>query len=68
MAAMEGEEGSTGMKRLGGETIKEVCGSVEGLDPIGRGETGLEQQGTHNVVGGTDNAFSLAILGGGVRA
>ena len=43
-----------------------ICGSVEGLDPIGRGEAGLEQQGTHNVVGGTDNAFGLAILGGGV--
>jgi hypothetical protein len=53
---------------FGGEPVDEVCGGVECLNPVDRRETRLEQKRTQNIINGTNRAFSLAILLGGVGA
>ena len=37
-------------------------GGVKGFDPIGRRHRCLKKQGAHDVVGGPNDAFGLAIL------
>ena len=41
---------------------------MECLNPVGGGKTCLKQERTHDVVDGTNGAFGLAILLGGVGA
>jgi hypothetical protein len=48
--------------------VKEIGGGVKGLDPKGRGEGGLEQEGANNVVGGANEAFGFTILRASVWA
>ena len=55
------------MNGTGGAAIEEVCGRVKGLHPKRRGEVGLEDEGTHDVICGAEESFGLAILRGGVR-
>nr|CAD39824.3 OSJNBa0079F16.11 [Oryza sativa Japonica Group] len=49
-------------------TVDKVCGGVKGLDLVGSGKVGLEEQGAGDVVQGTKHALGLTILWGGVRA
>jgi hypothetical protein len=48
--------------RGGRHAVKQVCGSCEGLNPILGWHGRMKEQGTHRVVEGTENTFSLAIL------
>ena len=41
---------------------------MKGLHPKRRGEVGLEDEGTHDVICGAEESFGLAILRGGVWA
>lgn len=54
------------LKRLRREDVEEVCGSGEGLSPVGWRHAGLEQQGADNIVSGSNDALSFTVLGGGV--
>ena len=56
------------LKSFGGMTVDKVCGGVKGLDLVGRGKAGLEEQGAGDVVQGTKHALGLTVLWGGVRA
>lgn len=51
-----------------GTYVEQIGGGVEGFDPEGGRHVRLEKNSAENVVGGTDRAFGLAILGGSVRA
>ena len=54
--------------RLRGEAIEEMSSGVQGLCPVAGMERRLKEEATNLVGGGADDAFGLAILGGGVRA
>ena len=54
--------GAGGRNRLGGETIEEVGGSTETLNPIPRRERSLEKQGANNIINGTDDTLRFTIL------
>lgn len=40
---------------------------MESFNPVGRRNACLKQKGTHNIVGGTDNALGLTVLWGSVQ-
>lgn len=46
--------------------VEKICGGMKGFSPIGRWEASLKHKGAHDVVGGPNNTFGLAILLGGV--
>jgi hypothetical protein len=47
-----------------GSEVDEERGSVQCLGPILRRHGGMEKDGAGNVIGGSDGALFLAILGG----
>jgi hypothetical protein len=49
-----------------GERVEEVGGSVKALSPELRYKGSLEQQGVHDIVGGTNHALNLTVLRGSV--
>jgi hypothetical protein len=50
-----------GRDGLGGLKVEEVAGSVKALSPVASLKGSLEQQGVHDIVGGTNHALSLAV-------
>jgi hypothetical protein len=54
--------------RLGGKTVEEVGGDVQGLYPVAGRERRLEEKAADHVGGGVNHALCLAILSGGVGA
>ena len=52
---------------LGGKNVKEEGCGGKSLNPIGWGDTGLKQEGTNNIIDGTNNAFSFTVLRRGIR-
>jgi hypothetical protein len=49
------------------EAVEEVGGGVKALGPEARGQRSLEEKSAHDIVGGTNHALGLAVLGGSVR-
>jgi hypothetical protein len=49
-----------------GERVEEVGGSVKALSPELCYKGSLEQQGVHDIVGGTNHALDLTVLRGSV--
>jgi hypothetical protein len=66
--AVQGEVGSRVAHRLGGKTIEEVSGGVQGLCPVTGGERRMEEKAADHVGGGANHAFGPAVLGRGVGA
>lgn len=56
------------VKGFSGMKVKEMCGCVEGFDPVRRGKMGLNEKGTQNVIDGANGSFGFAVLLRGVRA
>jgi hypothetical protein len=54
--------------RLGGKTVEEVGGVVQGLCPVAGRERRLEEKAADHVGGGANHAFCPTVLGGGVGA
>jgi hypothetical protein len=65
---IQGEVGSRVAHRLGGKTVEEVGGGVQGLYPVAGRERCLEEKTTDHVGGGANHALCPAVLGGGVGA
>ena len=55
-------------KSFGGESIEKIDSGMEGLDPVTRRKTSLEQKTAHDVVCGAEHSFCAAVLGGSVGA
>jgi hypothetical protein len=66
--AIQGEVGSRVAHRLGGKTVEEVGGGVQGLCPVAGRERRLEEKAADHVGGGANHALCPAVLGGGVGA
>jgi hypothetical protein len=66
--AVQGEVGSRVAHRLGGKTVDEVGGGVQGLCLVAGRERCLEEKAADHVGGGANHALAPAILGGGVGA
>jgi hypothetical protein len=66
--AKEGKVGRRGRYCFGWEEVEEIGGSVKALNPVTGWKRNLEQQGTHDIVGGVNHMLGLAILRGGVGA
>jgi hypothetical protein len=66
--AVQGEVGSRVAHRLGGKTVEEVGGGVQGLCPVAGRERRLEEKAADHVGGGANHALCSAVLGGGVGA
>ena len=54
--------------RLGGKTVEEVGGDVQGLYPVAGRERRLEEEAAKHIGGGADHAFGSAVLCRGVGA
>lgn len=65
--AKESKLGCGSINCLSRKAIKEVGGGVKALCLVARRDRGLEEQGVHDVVSGTNHMLSLAILGRSVR-
>jgi hypothetical protein len=66
LSAEQGEVGSREIQRFGGENIQKIGGSAKSRSPEGGRNTSLEQEGANDIICGTNNAFSFAVLGRGV--
>lgn len=55
-------------KSFGGESIEKIDSGMEGLDPVTRRKTGLEEEAADDMFCGADHTLYSAVLGGGVRA
>jgi hypothetical protein len=62
MDAEESEVRSGVGNRLGGETVEEVGGSAEGLNPVRSGKGSLEKERVHNIVRRANHTLSPAVL------
>ena len=67
-STIESKMRSGHVEGLGGETIEEEGSSGEGVSPIRGRHRRLEEESANDIVGGAENAFSLAILLQGVWA
>ena len=52
--------------RLCGETVQQVLGSVESLNPVACGNRSLEKQRVDDIINGTNSTLSFTILWRGV--
>jgi hypothetical protein len=66
--AVQGEVGSWLAHRLGGKTVEEVGGGVQGLCPIAGRERRLEEKAADHVGGGANHALCPTVLAEGVGA
>jgi hypothetical protein len=66
--AIQGEVGSKVAHRLGGKTVEEVGGGVQGLCPVASGKRRLDEKAADHVGGGANHALCPAVLGRGVGA
>jgi hypothetical protein len=64
----QGEVGGTETQRFGGENIQEIGSSAKSRSPEGGRNTSMKQEGANDIICGTNDAFSFAVLGGGVGA
>jgi hypothetical protein len=47
---------------FGGQNVEKVCCRAKGLDPVGRWNSGLKQEGANNIVCGTNNTLGFTVL------
>ena len=63
---MESKEGSRHVESFGGESVKDIGSSGEGVSPVGGRHGRLKEKCANDIIGGAESALSFAILLRGV--
>jgi hypothetical protein len=60
--SMEAKVWASHADRLGGETVQQICGSVEPFYPVASRNRRLKKQGAQHIIDGTDDTFGFTVL------